>query len=74
LADIARLKARTTEVYGTATAAKKPPKRDPLVEKLLRSVERRIIDGRLGQVRMRASLTNEDEKPLIELFDGAFKA
>jgi hypothetical protein len=72
--DLDRLKKRTPNVYCTAPLVVKLPKRDKLVEKMLRGRERRATNERLGHVRVRWSAGEADAQPEIELFDGAFRA
>ena len=74
--DLSRLKARSQAVYCTALAGGGGlARRDSAVEKTLREMakSRRVIDGRMGHVRVRLKSNNPDE-PRVDLFDGAYKA
>lgn len=70
--DLDRLSNRTPNLYCTSTGRKRPPRRDPLVEKRLRGMSRYVVDGQLGHVRIRCPMGDNSE-PSIDLFNGAFK-
>jgi beta-lactamase superfamily II metal-dependent hydrolase len=73
--DIERLQSRTPSVYCTAVPKVRLPKRDnKVVQKKLDRRKRIAIDGRMGHVRVRWSISDATAAPQIELFDGAFKA
>jgi Metallo-beta-lactamase superfamily len=74
-ADLNRLKERTPSLYCTALGVRKAPRRDAVVEKMMRLelAERRVITGRAGQVRVRWSLTSHQAEPVVDLFDGAYR-
>jgi beta-lactamase superfamily II metal-dependent hydrolase len=74
-ADLARLGARTTNLYCTSPGAGQPPRRDSSVEKMVRRVtkQRRVIDGRPGHLRMRWSAMDAGAGPVVETFDGAYQ-
>ncbi len=72
--DIARLCARTPQVFLTSDPDRYPlPRRDNAVEKTLRSlvVSRRALTGRMGHVRLRCDSRISDQEPLISLRNGA---
>ncbi len=73
--DLFRLAKRTTSLYCTAPSAGKVPSREALVEKTMRRqvIDRRVIEGNPGHVRVRWSLTNYVTSPVIELFNGAYQ-
>jgi beta-lactamase superfamily II metal-dependent hydrolase len=72
--DLQRLCKLTPEVYLTSdfTFYKAPPL-DHTVEKMLRrgGVKRRALEGPMGHVRLRADARDENQKTVIELFEGA---
>jgi len=70
--DLDRLKRRTSNLYCTSKGKRRPPRRDPLVEKRLKGVPRYIVDGQLGHVRIRCPMSG-GVTPTVELFNGAFK-
>jgi hypothetical protein len=72
--DIDRLKERTQSVYCTAPPPVKLPKREKVVEKMLRDRKRKAVSGTLGHIRVRWSVTDKSAGPQIELFEGAYKA
>lgn len=73
--DLVRIGKRTSELYCTAAHAGKRPGRDAVVEKTMRRqlVDRRVIEGQPGQVRVRWSIGSGRTEPIVELFHGAFK-
>lgn len=73
--DIDRLSTRTLNLYCTSKGPGKPPSRGPLVDKTARRtlVERQVIDGQPGHVRLRWSATSAAAAPVIETFNGAFR-
>lgn len=70
--DLERLQVRTSSLYCSSVPKSKPPKRDPSVEKLVRHIPRRPLEGALGHVRTRWSVTDTDSLPDIEMFNGAY--
>jgi beta-lactamase superfamily II metal-dependent hydrolase len=53
--DLARLRARTSELYATTLPSKAPPRRDPTVEKELKAVvkSRNVLRKNAGHIRVR---------------------
>lgn len=72
--DLERLLARTSKLYCTAAGQGRPPGRDTLVEREMRSqtTNRRVLTGNPGQVRVRWS-PNRYDAPRIETFNGAYQ-
>jgi hypothetical protein len=70
--DLRRLSERTTNLYCTAEGKGKTPRRENVVEKIMRRQvkARRVIEGRPGHVRVRWSLA-APAVPTIDLFNGA---
>jgi hypothetical protein len=71
--DLQRLKARTTPLYVTADPiGRKPPRRDPAVERTMREVakQRRVLHGPMGHVRLRVPAFGG--AVAVALFDGAY--
>jgi hypothetical protein len=73
--DLKRLLARTDNLYCTASGPGKPPSRDPSVDKTIRRIvtDRRVIEGSPGHVRVRWLLRDPAAKPVVELFNGAYR-
>jgi hypothetical protein len=74
-ADLERLGGRTKELFVTADPeGRKPPRRDPAVDRTLREVAkaRSVQAGRMGHVRFRAPLAGGSFN--VTLFDGAYRA
>jgi hypothetical protein len=71
-ADLKRILERTPDLYCTAGSGRKPPRRDPTVEKAVRDIQRYAVDGRPGHVRIRAPLDGTAPAS-VELFHGVFK-
>jgi hypothetical protein len=73
--DLLRISARTDFLFCSAEGAGKPPSRDNVVDKTMNRVtlDRRVVQGKPGHVRVRWSLSQESEAPRIELFNGAYK-
>lgn len=72
--DLRRLRTRTDSLYCTAERPASTPRRDTVVEKMMRREvsERRVIDGLPGHVRVRWSPGNAAPNA-VELFHGAYK-
>jgi hypothetical protein len=72
--DLRRLSGRTTNLYCTAEGKGKTPRRENVVEKIMRRQvkERRVIEGRPGHVRVRWSLS-APVAPTVDLFNGAYR-
>jgi hypothetical protein len=73
--DLLRISSRTDSLYCTAEGPGKPPNRDKVVDKTMARVtlDRRVVEGKPGHVRVRWSLSQETQPPGIELFHGAYK-
>ena len=73
--DLDRLSAATTNLYCTSEGAGKPPARDSSVERVIRSmgVDRQVVEGKAGHVRVRWSMTDVQAEPVVELFNGAYR-
>jgi hypothetical protein len=73
--DLVRLASRTDSLYCTSAGAGKALARDSVVEKMMRQQvkDRRVIEGQAGHVRVRWSLRDEDIKPFVERFNGAYQ-
>lgn len=73
--DLRRLGGRTNRLFCTAHGPGPPPRRDSVVEKAARSTtqKRRVLSGSLGHVRIRWSTLDEDSKPTVECFNGAYQ-
>ncbi len=73
--DLDRLSVATSHVYCTSEGAGKPPPRDSSVERMIRStgVERQVVQGKPGHVRVRWSMTDVQAEPVVELFNGAYR-
>ena len=66
-----------SQLYYTALpTVTSPPRRSPAVEKTLKMValERKVVESRMGQVRLRASINGPDETWTEELFGDAGKS
>ncbi len=72
--DIDRLAARTPFLYCTAAGPGKPPSRGPAIERVMKRqvVERRVIEGKPGHVRIRWPVPAQAAGPRIETFNGAY--
>jgi hypothetical protein len=72
--DLQRIAARTDSLFCTSEGAGKPPNRDKVVDKTMDrvAVERRVVEGKPGHVRVRWSLSQANDSPRIELFHGAY--
>jgi len=72
--DLERLSRRTDRLYCTAGAAGKPPSRGAMVDRTVRHVamERRVIDGEPGHIRVRWPSKQPDVEPTVELLNGAY--
>ena len=72
--DIERLATRTPFLYCTAAGPGKPPTRGPAIERMMKrqAVERRVIEGRPGHVRIRWTVPGQEASPRIETFNGAY--
>jgi Metallo-beta-lactamase superfamily len=73
--DLQRIARRTDSLFCTSAGAGKPPSRDAVVDKTMNrvTVDRRVLEGKPGHVRVRWSLSQEADSPRIELFNGAYK-
>ncbi len=74
--DLTRLGHRTDSLYCTSAGGGKALARDAVVEKTMRQQvkDRRVIEGKAGHVRVRWSLGAEEVKPIVETFNGAYRA
>lgn len=73
--DIRRLAGRTNRLYCTAAGPGRPPGRDNVVERFVREqvVDRRVIEGNPGHVRVRWTIGNQQADPIVETFNGAYR-
>lgn len=71
--DIQRLCGLTSELYLTSDfTTYKIPALNHTVEKMLKTrKKRRALEGPMGHVRFRADARNKNEKPVIDVFNGA---
>lgn len=72
--DLDRLCRQTSQVYLTTDHTRyKLPRLNHTVEKTLREskVKRRALEGRMGHVRIRVDAREPNQRPNVELFDGA---
>jgi beta-lactamase superfamily II metal-dependent hydrolase len=72
--DLQRLRGRTGELYITADPeGRKPPRRDPAVDRTMREVTTRrvVLGGRAGHLRFRAPLAGGAFA--VAMFDGAYQ-
>jgi hypothetical protein len=72
--DISRLLTRTDNLYCTASGSKALPRRDNNVERELRGMTRRAVEGDSGHVRLRWTSSESEEAIRVELFNGAYRA
>jgi hypothetical protein len=71
--DIQRLKSRTRQLYCTTwPPTRRPPRRNSSVQRTLRemALSHRSVSKRVGQIRLRASMTQQGI-PTIQTFEGA---
>jgi beta-lactamase superfamily II metal-dependent hydrolase len=73
--DIRRLAQRTSALFCTAQGPGAPPRRDSVVERTARSTtqKRHVLSGSPGHVRVRWSANDEDSKPNVQCFNGAYQ-
>ena len=72
--DIEKIRTHTSQIYCTGhPSGWKPLRRDSTVDKTLREIARtrRVVDGPMGQVRVRFSAQQGFDDPTIELFGEA---
>jgi hypothetical protein len=71
--DLLRLLRLTPNIFATARLPKRPPKRDPLIEKMVRHIPRRSLASKTGHVRIRWSAVDSQAPVDIEMFEGAYQ-